>query len=68
MVEEGINGGVYTQTDNTLKDLKTIRDFLYQNFKNHPKYQKMLTTFNQPARNYRTAKIHKVLRISPYNN
>ena len=29
------------------------------NFKDHPKYQKMLPTSNQPARLYGTAKAHK---------
>jgi len=57
MINEGISKGVYTPTtDNTLKDLKTFRDFLYRNFKNHPKYKTMLPTSNQPARLYGTAK------------
>ena len=33
MIDDGITCGVYTPTtDNTLKDLKIFRDFLYRNF------------------------------------
>ena len=57
MIDDGITCGVYTPTtDNTLKDLKIFRDFLYRNFKDHPKYEKLLLTSNQPARRYGTHK------------
>ena len=70
MIDEGINRGVYTQTtNNTPKDLKTFCDFLYRNFKNHPKYQKIFPTSNQ----YDFTELQKpinsqVLTVSPYNN
>ena len=60
MIDDGITCGDYTlTTDNTLKDLKKFCDFLYRNFENHPNYEKMLPTSNQPARLYGTAKTHK---------
>lgn len=60
MIDDGINRGVYSHAvDNTLKDLKIFRDFLYRNFKDHPKYDKMLPKSSQPARLYGTAKTHK---------
>ena len=60
MIDDGITCGVYTSaTDNTLKDLKTFRDFLYRNFKDHPKYDKMLPTSNQAGQLYGIAKTHK---------
>ena len=60
MIDEGIQNGVYTHTiDNTLKDLKTFKDFLYRNFKSYSKYDKMMPKSNQPARLYGTAKTHK---------
>ena len=60
MIDDGITCRDYTPTtDNTLKDLKTFRDFLYRNFKNHPKYEKMLPPSNQPARLYGIVKTHK---------
>ena len=59
MIFDNITCGVYTSTtDNRLKDLKTFRHFLCRNFKDHPKYKKMLPTSNQPARLYGTAKTH----------
>ena len=60
VIDDGITCCVYTPTtDNTLTDLKNFRDFLYRNFKDHPKYEKMLPTSNQPACLYGTAKTHK---------
>ena len=60
MIDEGIQKGVYAPTvDNTLKDLKHFRDFLYRNFKNYDKYEEMLPPSNQPAQLYGTAKTHK---------
>ena len=53
MIEDGITCSVYTPTtDTTLKDLKTFRDFLYRNFKDHQRYEKMLLTSSQHARLY----------------
>ena len=58
--DDGITCGVYKPTtDNTLKDLKTFRDFLYRDFKDHLKNEKMLPILNQPVRLYGTAKTHK---------
>ena len=60
MIDDGIAKNVYTPTtDTTLKDLRTFKDFLYRNFKNHGKYDKMVPQSNQPARLYGTAKTHK---------
>ena len=45
MIDDGITCGVYTPTKgNTMKDLKTFCDFLYYNFKDHPRYKKTLPT------------------------
>ena len=42
-------------------DLKTFRDFLYRNFKDHLKHEKMLLTSNQPEQLHGTAKLlHKL--------
>ena len=61
MIDDSITCGVYiTTTDNTLKNLKTFRDFLYRNFKDHLKYEKILLTSNQPAQLYGSAKTHKL--------
>ena len=60
MIDDDITCGDYTPaTDNTLKDRKTFHEFLYQNFKDHPKYEKILLTSNQSARLYGIAKTHK---------
>ena len=57
MIDDGVTCGVYISTrDKILKDLKTFRDFLYRNFKDHRKYEKMLPTSNKPAQLYGTAK------------
>ena len=46
IIDGGVTCGAYTPTtDNTLKDLKNFFDFLYRNFKDHPKYEKMLHCF-----------------------
>ena len=55
-IDDGITCSVYTPTtDNTLKDFKTFRDFQYRNFKDLPKYEKILLTSNQAARLFGTA-------------
>ena len=60
MVKEGIDKGTYTMTeDNTIKDLKNLKQFLKRNFKGYDKLDDMLPTSNQPARIYATAKTHK---------
>lgn len=62
MIDDGIKRGVYSPTtDATLKDLEKFKSFLYRNFKNHNKYDKMLPQANQPARMYGTAKTHKFI-------
>ena len=48
-----------TRDDTKLEDLKAFRDFLFRNFKNHLKYEKLLRTSNQPSRLYGTAKTYK---------
>ena len=59
MIDDGVTCGVYTPTtDNALKGVKTLRDVLYRNFKDHPKCEKMLPTSNQTALLYGTAKTH----------
>ena len=60
MLDEGIKRGTYERsTDTTKHDLETFQRFLYQNFKNHPTYDKMRPKSSQPARLYATAKTHK---------
>ena len=60
MVEEGIANGKYVMTeDNTLKDLKSLQDFLTRNFKSSLPLNKIKPTSNQPAFLYGTAKTHK---------
>ena len=66
MIDNSITCDVYTPTrDNTQKDLKSFYDFLYYNFKDHPKYEQMLPTSNQPGQWYGTAKTHK---FAPQNS
>ena len=60
MIESGIEDGTYEESeDTTVEDLKHFKDFLYRNFKSHPKYHKMLPKSHRPARMYGTAKTHK---------
>ena len=60
MIDVNISCSISTPTtDNMLKYLKAIHYFLYRNFKNHKKYQKILLTSNQPARLCGTTKTHK---------
>ena len=68
MIKNSIQKGVYAETeDNTLRDLKRFRDFLYRNFKNNEHYNKMYPTSNQPAQLYGTAKTHKHENIDEIN-
>ena len=58
-VEDGIKNGIYkVAEDNTLKDLKLFKSFLYRNFRKY-KHEEMLPKSNQPAQFYDTAKTHK---------
>ena len=60
MIDAGITEGTYEESlDTTLEDLNQFRDFLYRNFKDHPKYKKMFPASHRPARMYGTAKTHK---------
>lgn len=60
MIEKGLADGTYAESeDTTIEDLKHFKDFLYRNFKDHPKYKKILPTSHRPARMYGTAKTHK---------
>ena len=52
--------GKYTLTeDNTIKILKCFKQFLIRNFKGYYKLDDMLSTSNQQARIYASAKTHK---------
>ena len=43
MVEDGIKNGIYkVAEDNTLKDLKLFKSFLYRNFRRYEHYEEML--------------------------
>ena len=60
MLHEGIKRGISEwSTDTTKQDVETFQSFLYQNFKNHPSYNKMRQNSNQQARLYSTGKTHK---------
>ena len=60
MIEEGITQGKYEKTDDsTHNDLANFQNFLYRNFKDHPKYNDMRPKCNQPARFFASAKTHK---------
>ena len=60
MIKKGIEDGTYEETvDNTLQDLSRFQDFIYRNFKKHPKYEYMYPSSNTPAKLYGTAKTHK---------
>ena len=68
MVKEGIDKGTYTMTeDNTIKDLKNLKQFLKRNFKGYDKLDDMLPTSNQPASTYSTAKTHKFSSVDSVN-
>ena len=46
MVEDGIKNGIYkVAEDNTLKDLKLFKSFLYRNFRKYEYYEEMLPNF-----------------------
>ena len=55
MIDDSITCGIYTPTtDNTLKDFKTYRDFVYRTFKYYAKYDKNITNLKRAF----TAKMH----------
>ena len=65
MVEDGIKDGIYkVAEDNTLKDLKLFKSFLYRNFRKYEHYEDMLPKSNQPGQLYGTSKTHKLRHIS----
>ena len=60
MQNEGLQREKYKLSTHMAKqDLETFQSFPYQNFKNHPSYDKMRPKSNQPARLYATATTHK---------
>ena len=60
MISEGISNGKYVETvDNTQKDLKHFKGFLYRHFYKTKCYDSMRPVSNQPARSIATAKTHK---------
>ena len=64
MVDDGIKNGIYkVAEDNTLKDLKLFKSFLYRNFRKYEHYEEMLPKSNQPGQLYGTAKTHKFTNI-----
>ena len=68
MIKNGIQNRVYVETeDNTLRDPKRFQDFLYRNFKNNERYNKMYPTSNQPSQLYGTAATHKHENIEEIN-
>ena len=64
MVEDGIKNGIYkVAEDNTLKDLKLFKSFLYRNLRKYEHYKEMLPKSNQPGHLYGTVKTHKFTNI-----
>ena len=68
MINEGIQQGKYEIiTDTTHEDLEKFQNFLYHNFKSHPRYNNMRPVSYQPARFFKTAKTHKFDGYSSIN-
>ena len=45
ITDDSVTCGVYTPTtNNTMKDLKYFLEYLHRNFKDHSKYEKILST------------------------
>ena len=60
MVKDGINRRTYTLTeDNTIKDLKNLKQILQQKIKGYDELDDMLPTTNEPARIYASTQTHK---------
>ena len=58
MIDDIITCGIYTPTtDNTLKDFKTFRDFVYRIFKDYAKYDKNVINLKRAF----TAKMHNLV-------
>ena len=68
MVKEGVDKGTYILTqDSTIKGLNNFKQFLKRNFKGYDKLDDMLSTSNQPARIYASAKTHKFSSVDNVN-
>ena len=60
MINEDIQQDKYEMaTDNTHEDLEKFKNFLYRNFKSHPRYNNIRPVSDQPARFFATTKTHK---------
>ena len=56
MVDDGIKNGIYNVAeDNTLKDLKRSKSFLYRHFRKCEHFEEMLPKSNQQGQLYGTA-------------
>ena len=56
MVDDGIKNGIYNVAeDNTLKDLKRFKSFLYRHFRKCEHFEEMLPKSNQQGQLYGTA-------------
>ena len=65
MVDDGIKNGIYkVAEDNTLKDLKLFKSFLYRSFRKYEHYEEMLPKSNQPGQLYGTTKTHRFNNIN----
>ena len=64
MVDDGIKNGIYKLADdNTLKDLKLFKSFLYRSFRKYKHCKEILSKSNHPGQVYVTAKTHKFIYI-----
>ncbi|XP_057316765.1 uncharacterized protein LOC130657781 [Hydractinia symbiolongicarpus] len=60
MVDQDMEEGKYFRSDDTtIKDLSSFQGFLHRHFKDHPEYQNMRPSSNQPAQFFATAKTYK---------
>ena len=64
MIDHGIKNGIYkVAEDNTIKDLKLFKSFLYRNFRKYELYEEMPPKPNQPGQLDGTVKTHKFTNI-----
>ena len=64
LVDNGIKNGIYKRAENnTLKDLKLFKSFLYRNFRKYEHYEEMVPKSNQLEQLYGAAKTHKFTNI-----
>ena len=63
MVDDGIKNGIYKVAEDTLKDLKLLKSFLYRNLRKYEHYEKMLPKSNQLVQFNCNAKTHKFTNI-----